>query len=684
MKSSYKQLISGRIDLHPFLFAIYPILFLFAHNIDKTAPIELALPIMIVLIMAALIWAGSRFITKDPKKSSISTSLFFIVFFAYGPTSGHILKLAQATSGQDVLPGFHYYLLVASLLVLVLVFYLIRRSDRDLGPFSTFLNATGIILVSISLASIISYQATHMGRESDRPARSIETAVSKKDSNYPDIYYIILDGYARQDILSRLYFYDNSDLINFLKRKGFYVATESTSNYNTTDLSTASSLNMAYIQDLLPNADPDSSDMKPLQKLRENPSVARILREYGYKFVSFSSGYSGTELRGADRYVSAPGALTEFQNVLLQNTAAIAFLNQASVPYDARRKQILWTFDHLPDMSRSDSPVFVFAHILLPHPSFVFGPNGEPRNPKDIGNVRNGDGGNFLAVPGNTRVGYLKGYREQLHFENKLVKQAINDILSKSKRPPIIILQSDHGPGSQLKHSHVRRSNISERMSILNAFYFPDKRYERLYKSITPVNNLKVVLDQYLTHETSETTLVDDKNFFALGGRPYRFFDVNNRLRESLPSTTSADKDFVAKLLPWEKRLSTSLDDFEAFMEIGWIYFDADRYHNALAGFLIASDLQPKNVDAIISAGLAYEALSFTDYALGQFSKALKIDPNHSGAKLKKAQVLAKHSIYNEALKLLREIEEAESDSEILDMARKTISEISVAQNQTK
>ena len=31
----------------------------------------------------------------------------------------------------------------------------------------------------------------------------------------PDIYYIILDGYARLDILENLYGYDNSDFLNY-------------------------------------------------------------------------------------------------------------------------------------------------------------------------------------------------------------------------------------------------------------------------------------------------------------------------------------------------------------------------------------------------------------------------------------------------------------------------------------
>ena len=47
----------------------------------------------------------------------------------------------------------------------------------------------------------------------------------------PDIYYIILDGYARQDTLKEFYKYDNSAFMDGLAARGFYVAAESRSNY---------------------------------------------------------------------------------------------------------------------------------------------------------------------------------------------------------------------------------------------------------------------------------------------------------------------------------------------------------------------------------------------------------------------------------------------------------------------
>ena len=65
-----------------------------------------------------------------------------------------------------------------------------------------------------------------------------------------DIYYIVLDGYARGDILKEIYAYDNQPFLTQLEELGFYVADSSYANYNQTRLSIPSALNMAYMQDL--------------------------------------------------------------------------------------------------------------------------------------------------------------------------------------------------------------------------------------------------------------------------------------------------------------------------------------------------------------------------------------------------------------------------------------------------
>ena len=66
----------------------------------------------------------------------------------------------------------------------------------------------------------------------------------------PDVYYIILDMYARPDTLLEDYGLDMSDFIGSLEELGFYYAEESQCNYGETFTSLSTSLHMQLIGEL--------------------------------------------------------------------------------------------------------------------------------------------------------------------------------------------------------------------------------------------------------------------------------------------------------------------------------------------------------------------------------------------------------------------------------------------------
>ncbi len=64
---------------------------------------------------------------------------------------------------------------------------------------------------------------------------------------------------------------------------------------------------------------------------------------------------------------------------------------------------------------------------------------------------------------------------------------------------------------------------IRERMSILNAYYFPGRESDLLYESITPVNTFRIVFNEYFD---GQYPLLEDRNYFASWLAPYKFTDV--------------------------------------------------------------------------------------------------------------------------------------------------------------
>ncbi len=70
--------------------------------------------------------------------------------------------------------------------------------------------------------------------------------------------------------------------------------------------------------------------------------------------------------------------------------------------------------------------------------------------------------------------------------------------------------------------------------------------------------------------------------------------------------------------------------DGETRVQLGNLYFDAERYEDARAWYEAALKIDPRNVNASTDLGIAYYYANQPDRALAQFDRSLAIDPSHS------------------------------------------------------
>lgn len=344
----------------------------------------------------------------------------------------------------------------------------------------------------------------------------------------PDVYYIILDGYAREDVLRDVYNYDNSEFINSLRARGFYVADQSNSNYPMTILSVPSSLNMRYLTPEFKKYGWKYQSYAPLIKLAHDNAVARHFKEQGYRVVHFATNWRATaDMDDADIvYHPEPWFLQqEFMGVFLRTTALRPFAASVADTH-------LFMFDKLKDIPDDPRPTFTFAHFILPHNPYVFDADGNRRLdiPPEV-NFHREEG---AANPWHDRQGYV----DQLAFASRKIRESIDAILAKSERPPIIILQSDHGSASQRTDDLPSRQQpefVHERMCILNAYYVPEGWKSSLYQDITPVNSFRVVFN-HLFGDHYE--LLPDKMYFSWYRWPFNAKEVTKQLR---PDKAAAD-----------------------------------------------------------------------------------------------------------------------------------------------
>jgi tetratricopeptide (TPR) repeat protein len=75
--------------------------------------------------------------------------------------------------------------------------------------------------------------------------------------------------------------------------------------------------------------------------------------------------------------------------------------------------------------------------------------------------------------------------------------------------------------------------------------------------------------------------------------------------------------------------------------QLGNLYFDAERYNEAIRWYERALAVDPTNPDVSTDLGVSYYYLNQPDKALAQFKRSLEIDPAHTKTMLNQGIVLA-------------------------------------------
>ncbi len=224
----------------------------------------------------------------------------------------------------------------------------------------------------------------------------------------------------------------------------------------------------------------------------------------------------------ADEFLSPyKSILNGFELFWLDNCVISTFLS-VKLPfpsYQAHRVFINYALNALKNSPSLDSPKFIFAHIIAPHPPFVFDSLGTPIDPTRPYFLGDADGYK------GSQSEYKQQYLDEMTYINNAVLPVINSIIANSSTPPIIILQGDHGPGMFTNWESLDDTCLLERFSILNAYYLPGLDNNVLYSNISPVNTFRLVLNAYFD---ADLTLLQDKQFFSTRRSPYIFTDVTD------------------------------------------------------------------------------------------------------------------------------------------------------------
>jgi hypothetical protein len=393
---------------------------------------------------------------------------------------------------------------------------LIRLLKKPAPP-NEILNIISAILIVFPILQIGAFLVRPGSSAQQGKTVAAEGVSVQAGQALPDVYYIILDEYGREDVLKEVMNYDNSEFIRYLKNKGFYVADQGATNYGITLMSISSSLNSTYLDGYVsPKPGDEKINTQQIIHMVNRSKARSAFEQAGYRFVSFATGYLFTEIRDADLYYQPDNYINDFEMEYINTT--VLSLGSGAIYGPRTRGLTLNTIHRLAELPTiaPDRPKFVFAHILAAHVPFVFGPNGEAVEPWTFS----------MAASSPDRT-YKTAYKDQVTYINKLMEATIDEILAKSKVKPVIILQGDHGPETLLDWYSIDNTCLKERMTILNAYYLPGIDPQKLYPTITPVNTFRLVEDHYLgMHEG----LLEDHSYFSTWDKSYQYIDVTGRL----------------------------------------------------------------------------------------------------------------------------------------------------------
>ena len=434
--------------IFPFLLAFFPSWQLILKNYDELIFQDILISLVVVAV-SVIAWIVITKIIKNANKAALITGVGTGFFFYFGYL-------------QDALDGIMIFgipinktsiLLVISIIIFIISTIYFVRSRNNFETIVKIANIFAIALVLSLLAQFV-----------------IPDALAEK----PNVYHIILDEYTDNEILMKKFNHDNEEFLKFLDKNGFYIPNKSFSTFESTIDELNLILNMEY-----PKKRGWVSDNYPA--LYDN-KVMSIFSAQNYSIIETNSMMRWKNFSDVDtKLCYGANIYSEFLEQILRKSIIRYFLEQYHD--NTRRDVIRCTFNELNEIaSQSSGPTYVFSHIYVPHPPFIFGPNGENVIP------------DHREISGLQSWENTQGYINQLIYATNQVSIVIKNIV-KNDPNAIIILQGDTGTFTGIDDISKRKvKDVYQAHSIIYAVRIPG--VDNL-ESVIPVNTYRIIFNNY-------------------------------------------------------------------------------------------------------------------------------------------------------------------------------------------
>lgn len=493
------------LPFHPYVIAVFSITSLYASNFPDIPLADVVLPLVVVLMGAVVTVFVMRLMFASKERAAIAGSyvLFLTLFFT------HFCVILEFLLSHWIRYIRYRYSLSGWLVLIIVGLVWLRLSKQNDRKMTILLNFVSILLVISSVSTIgfkfISSLSEFQLKGQMNTINAEKGITLQRPKKARDIYYLVFDRYPNNQFLENEYGFNNTPFYNHLQERGFFIATNSWTNYPRTVISMASALNMAYHSEVI------LSDTV-YGKMIKNHKVGRFLKTQGYKYFHVGNFYNPLRFnKNADFNHRISIFPSEFADIVYSMTPISRVWPFGAPTYILSRLGIddkggyssLTQMNVLKKITSMEGPKFVYVHFL-------------PYHTNAIG----------------------KSFIERTTFINDSIVEMIDDILSKTKIPPIIVIQADEGPYLSNKDRNLDRiMQIRKRTGIISAFYLPGENVSGTIPStISPVNTFRLIFKEYFD---ADIDLLDDRIFYwekdsiqQLGTPgPGKFVDVTDTVR---------------------------------------------------------------------------------------------------------------------------------------------------------
>jgi hypothetical protein len=509
------------LPLYPALAAAYPVIYLYAQNVQEAiAPAEIFIPLAVCIGATLIAMAMVGALTRAWAAAALASTLLLVLFFTYG--------MAWDWLGTMLLG--QWVLLIAWLLVAVIGLSFIWRfhvlAERLTLPLNVI---TGLALL-FNLVTIGAFVFNVRPAAANSGSGVTASGEAPAPVNRRDVYWVILEEYGSASVLRDEFDYDNTPFLDALRERGFYIAEDSTANYLKTAPAIQAARDLDYLDGpALRKEAKNAADWGPIYRALRSPfEVQEFLDDLGYRFI-----YAGTFWNPMGQHPSAEinyvydKLTSEFLEVLQRATILRAFEDLGpEAPYDWRRNRYNQTVYELRSLRRASTlggPKFIHTQLALNHEPYVFHPDGS-----------------FITAEEERELTHVEEYVEQLKYTNAQMLEWMDELLDvPPDERPIIMLLGDEGPWTPEYRKDERGydwttaspERLKMKFGIINAVYLPDQDPEEagFYSSISLVNQFRVLFNAEFG---LDLPLLPDRNYIWPNQSDiYTYIDVTDRVR---------------------------------------------------------------------------------------------------------------------------------------------------------